>query len=396
MFDTPLLGLPYLAAAQAQKHVTHNEALSLLDGLVQGGVKSRQLASPPASPANGDRYVVAANATGAWAGADGKLAFFCDGDWRLLAPREGWRLWVDDEDMLIAFDGAGWRAAVIVPPPPPPPQTLERLGINATADATNRLAVAARATLLNHDGTSHQLKVNKATSADTASLLFQTGYSGRAEMGTTGSDSFRIKVSADGSTFTDALSADAATGTVTAHQSLRLAPRTAEPASPLDGEVWYSATAGKFRKRENGVTTDLAPAAAAAAASVVQTLRANLAADLTLLLANVFYDGAQLDLAAGTWLILANSLFTRPSANASVLALRISDGTNVLGMVSLSAFSTANWLTPLAVTQVVTLAAPQTIRLQMATTLGTNGLMKASFPTNGTGPATTLSATRLA
>ncbi|MFT3672684.1 DUF2793 domain-containing protein [Aestuariivirga sp.] len=392
MSDTPLLGLPYLAAAQAQKHVTQNEALSLLDGLVQGGVKSRQLAAPPAAPANGDRYVVAANATGAWAGATGKLAFFCDGDWRLLTPREGWRLWIDDEDLLIAFDGTGWRATVIVPPPPPPPQTLERLGINATADATNRLAVAARATLLNHDGTSHQLKVNKATSADTASLLFQTGYSGRAEMGTTGSDSFRIKVSADGSTFTDALSADAATGTLTAHQSLRLAARAADPAAPLDGEVWYSSTAGKFRKRENGATSDLVSAAAAVTPA---TLRASLAADVTLLLANVFYDGVQLDLAAGTWLIVATSHFMRPTANASVVALRVTDGTNVLGMISQSAPSTLNWLTGLQTVQVVTLAAPQTVRLQMAATLGSNGVMKASFPANGTGPATTLAATRL-
>jgi hypothetical protein len=45
----------YLFAAQAQKHVTVNEALRLLDGLVQLAVLDRHLTAPPASPADGDR-----------------------------------------------------------------------------------------------------------------------------------------------------------------------------------------------------------------------------------------------------------------------------------------------------------------------------------------------------
>ena len=57
--DTTHLKLPYLAAAQAQKHVTHNEALRLLDGLVQLSVLDRDLTAPPGSPVDGDRYVVA-------------------------------------------------------------------------------------------------------------------------------------------------------------------------------------------------------------------------------------------------------------------------------------------------------------------------------------------------
>ena len=64
-------GLPYLAAAQAQKHVTHNEALRRLDAVVQLAVLDATLAAPPASPDEGDRYIVAASATGAWAGQDG-------------------------------------------------------------------------------------------------------------------------------------------------------------------------------------------------------------------------------------------------------------------------------------------------------------------------------------
>ena len=56
---TTNLLLPYILAAQAQKHVTHNDALRLLDGLVQLSVKGRDLTAPPASPAEGARYIVA-------------------------------------------------------------------------------------------------------------------------------------------------------------------------------------------------------------------------------------------------------------------------------------------------------------------------------------------------
>jgi len=47
---TTHLLLPYILAAQAHKHVTHNEALRILDGLVQLSVLDRDLAAPPGSP----------------------------------------------------------------------------------------------------------------------------------------------------------------------------------------------------------------------------------------------------------------------------------------------------------------------------------------------------------
>ncbi len=79
MTRTPNLNLPYLDAAQAQKHVTHNDALRILDALVQPAVLSRVLTTPPGTPAEGDRYIVAASATGAWVGQDGKVAAWQDG-----------------------------------------------------------------------------------------------------------------------------------------------------------------------------------------------------------------------------------------------------------------------------------------------------------------------------
>ncbi|WP_244506515.1 hypothetical protein [Pararhizobium polonicum] len=96
-------------------------------------------------------------------------------------------------------DGGAWEPYDAIGTP-------SHLGINTTADSTSRLAVAAAATLLTHDGNGHQVRINKAATGDTASLLFQTAWSGRAEMGLTGSDEFAVKVSPDGTAWTSALS----------------------------------------------------------------------------------------------------------------------------------------------------------------------------------------------
>jgi hypothetical protein len=105
---TTHLLLPYILAAQAQKHVTHNEALRILDGLVQLSVLDRDLTAPPGSPADGDRYIVGSGATGDWAGWDLNVALWTDGAWLRLPPRTGWRAWVEDEGLLLVYDGAGW------------------------------------------------------------------------------------------------------------------------------------------------------------------------------------------------------------------------------------------------------------------------------------------------
>lgn len=253
MSDTTHLALPYLAASQAQKHVTHNEALTLLDGLVQAAVKSRALAVPPGSPAEGDRYLVATSPTGDWAGQAGKLAFHMDGAWRFLVPQEGWTLWVDDEDALLSFNGTNWNGAGT----PSEMQNLNLLGVNATADTTNKLAISSAASLFNHAGAGHQIKLNKNAAGDTVSLLYQTGFSGRAEIGLSGDDNLHVKVSADGSTFHEVFVAAAADGGLTVKKPLRIEPVAGDPASPLDGQIWYNATSNAFRKRENGVTSNL-------------------------------------------------------------------------------------------------------------------------------------------
>lgn len=212
--NSTILSLPLILPAQAQKHVTHNEALRILDVAVQAAVSDRTLAVPPASPAQGQRHIIAAGATGDWAGKSGQIALYADGYWSYFAPRMGWRVWVQAEDAVATYDGTAWKTQA------EGALSVARLGVSATPDATNRLAVSSPATLLNHAGAGHQVKLNKASAADTASLLFQTGFSGRAEMGTTGDDNFDIKVSADGATYYDALTVAAATGIVSLPQGV--------------------------------------------------------------------------------------------------------------------------------------------------------------------------------
>lgn len=205
---TALLGLPYIAAAQAQKHVTHNEALDLLDAVVQLAVLSDTVASPPGAPSEGDRYIIPpSGASDAFAGWANAVAIYRSGSWVALTPARGWTAFVLDRGEQRVFDGAAWQAVALT-------SNLPLLGINATADTINRLTVASAATLFNNAGSGHQLKLNKASAGDTASLLYQTGFSGRAEMGLAGSDAFQIKVSADGAAWSPALQIAGGTGAV--------------------------------------------------------------------------------------------------------------------------------------------------------------------------------------
>ncbi len=207
-FISTNLNLPYIAPAQAQKHVTHNEALRALDAVIHLSLVSKSQTTPPLTPIEGSRYFVAAG-TNEWAGQDALIAAFQDGAWAFYTPQIGWQAWIEDESILQIWDGSVWQ----VPTPIPNHQNIEYVGINTTADTTNRLSVSSPTTLFNHAGNGHQLKLNKNVSSDTSSVLYQTGFSGRAEIGLTGDDDFHFKVSPDGSTFNEGLALDKTTGT---------------------------------------------------------------------------------------------------------------------------------------------------------------------------------------
>lgn len=218
MSDTPKLALPLIAAEQALKHITHNEALVALDTLVQMAVEELELVTPPGSPATGQSWSVGLSATGDWSGQDGDIATWTEAGWRFLTPLEGWTLWDKDTATPYVYLSGDWvqfTGAI---------QNIPMLGINTTADATNKLAVRTNAVLFAgleaaaSGSGDMRVALNKEMVGDTASFVFQTGYSGRAEIGLVANDDFVFKVSADGSNFVPGLSINKDNGFVTFNQ----------------------------------------------------------------------------------------------------------------------------------------------------------------------------------
>ena len=206
---SPNLKLPYLAPAQAQKHVTHNEALRQLDAIVQLSVIT-EVNEPPVAPENGACYVVGSNPLNGFANKAHHIAAFQDGAWTFLVPNIGWRSYVQDAAEFRIFNGTVWQALT----GGRASETMSKFGVNTMADETNRLAVKSPATLLDNEGGGHQLKINKSGASDFASLVFQSSYVGHAELGLTGDQDFHIKTSADGNFFRDALIIDHESGAV--------------------------------------------------------------------------------------------------------------------------------------------------------------------------------------
>lgn len=220
---TPRLGLPYIVQGQAQKEVTHNDALNTLDALVNLYVLDRDLTAPPGSPQDGDTYIVAASATGAWAAQDGKIAFCLDGAWRFYVPIKGLVAYVADEQTLLVQTGAAWVDLSTILSL----QNVPKLGVNTTADSTNRLAIKSTAALFAAleaaNGGSDDIHVvfNKNATNKDAAFILQNGFSTRALIGLLGDDNLTFKVSPDGSTFKTGFTVDKSTGAVDHTQGVK-------------------------------------------------------------------------------------------------------------------------------------------------------------------------------
>ena len=215
------LGLPYLAAGQLQKHVTLNEALTRLDALTQMAVVSRTTVEQPAASADGALYILPPGATGAdWAGRPaGAMVRAEAGGWLSFDAPDGLLAVVLDSDEVLVRRAGVWsplpsgeaEATTVL-------QNLTRLGVNTEADAVNvvaaRLNKALWTALESESGGDGDLRFtfNKQGASDVLSLLFQSGWGGRAELGLVGDDDLRLKVSADGGTWHEAFAADRTTG----------------------------------------------------------------------------------------------------------------------------------------------------------------------------------------
>ena len=207
--NTTRLDLPYLAPAQAQKHVTVNETLRRLDSLVMLCLESRQISAQPSLPAEGSAYLLPMTASGsAWSQfSAGSIAVFEDNAWRAFAPKAGFTAFIRDEAQLMVFDATQWRpiqgAAIR------DLQDLNLLGIGTQADANNPIAAkinkalwTARYAQENGSG-DLRFTFNKENTSRVLSLLFQSNYAARAEIGLIGNDELVFRASSDGVNFVD-------------------------------------------------------------------------------------------------------------------------------------------------------------------------------------------------
>jgi hypothetical protein len=105
---TSRYALPMLASGQAQKEITHNEALLLIDALAHPALESRGLAVPPSAPLPGQIWLVGTAAAGDWSGKAGQLALYTSGGWRFILPKSGMMLWSKVDAVFIHFTGIAW------------------------------------------------------------------------------------------------------------------------------------------------------------------------------------------------------------------------------------------------------------------------------------------------
>ena len=237
MSNTPNLALPYILSAQAQKHVTHNEAIRALDALVQLSIRDFSHSAPPSNPQEGDRFIVAAPATGVWTNRENAIAAWQDDAWAFFSPQNGWLAFNQSEQSILVFSDNEWTQIN------GNSDQVVQFGVNTSPDSTNRLAVKSDSILFSYDDVAPgsgdmRYFINKATANNTASQLYQTEYSARAETGLTGSDQFQIKVSPDGTNWHEALLIDNQSGAVTL-------PNTAATSFPVpsrgnDSQIGFS------------------------------------------------------------------------------------------------------------------------------------------------------------
>jgi hypothetical protein len=197
MSNTSNLVLPYLAAGQAQKHVTLNESLRKLDAIIQLAVVSATTTAEPASPADGAVWILPAGKTGThWSSfTAGRIAYYRDGAWVEIMPRHGWLAVVKDSGRLLGFDGSAWSpfaASLTETNIFPAPQTF--------ASAHN---ASLKLDIIEEELTLSGASVTSSIAIPNGSICF--GVSECVTEAVTGASSFRVGISGETNKFGDLL-----------------------------------------------------------------------------------------------------------------------------------------------------------------------------------------------
>jgi len=208
---TPNLSLPELVANQSQPHISLNAALRMLDAIVQASIIS-QTATPPGSPAAGDRYLVGAGATGAWAGKDDQIAVYIGPAWSFFAPQEGWLLYLRSDSQWYVYGQNSpqmWEVLSFGPIATDPIFDAKGdLPVGTGANAAQRLAVGTNGQVLSADSTTATgLKWAAAGGNVAADAIFDA--KGDLAVGTGANTAAKLAVGTNG----QVLSADSTTAT---------------------------------------------------------------------------------------------------------------------------------------------------------------------------------------
>ncbi len=86
---TPKLKLPYILTAQAQKEVTHNDALNRLDMFTKPTVLAMDINTPPPSNTAGDCYIIGSAPTDEFANYPQAIACYTQNGWLFAEPFNG-------------------------------------------------------------------------------------------------------------------------------------------------------------------------------------------------------------------------------------------------------------------------------------------------------------------
>ena len=195
------LELPFLQPGQALKVITHNEALQRLDAGLYLSCANMAAKDLPEPPIEGQVMIVSDTPNASLGDHAGKIGVYDQGRWIWFSPQAGWTIWDDVSQELRIFNGQNW----VRPVSEDLPDNLPYIGLNTSAAPHQRLAVASETSLFTHDGNNHQITVNRAAPTDTASVVFQTNYTGTAELGLAGTDGLSIKTSPDGVNWSERL-----------------------------------------------------------------------------------------------------------------------------------------------------------------------------------------------
>lgn len=199
------LNLPLLQPAQAAKHITINESLVAIDAAAQTRLSGVDQNSPPDERSIGHTYATGLNSSGAWTLHPHSLAVDLGTDWRFISLQPGFRA-VDLSDLsFILWTGSEWqpvgdRSGT---------QQFTSLGVGTGAAPGQTLTVEGASALLTADADDFRLSLNRSGESDVSSVLWQTGFVTKAEVGLLESDRLTVRTFGPGGQAVDHLSAAA-------------------------------------------------------------------------------------------------------------------------------------------------------------------------------------------